>query len=198
MSGIINNLGAVSGVMGSTVGTPAATTAANLGAGALPVGVTGGSGLTLQNTPQFMVRMASSQTHAHDCQCLVNFDTVVYETNAGSWVTATDRWIPAVVGKYVIGIGLHWSNGNANLRQGIVYLRLNGSTVSAVDATPDENFGTRDYREMSQIIDITATSDYLEAYSQLYNSGDSTGTWTVAGAGTVGSHMWGYRIGDDT
>jgi hypothetical protein len=45
MSGILNSTGAVSGILGTTVGTPAATTAATLGAGVLPVGVTGGSGL---------------------------------------------------------------------------------------------------------------------------------------------------------
>jgi len=52
MSGIVNNLGAVSGVVGTTVGQPAhtETNAANVGAGVLPVGVTGGSGLTALGT----------------------------------------------------------------------------------------------------------------------------------------------------
>jgi hypothetical protein len=50
MSGILNETGAVSGVLGTTVGTPAATTAATLGAGVLPVGITGGSGLTALGT----------------------------------------------------------------------------------------------------------------------------------------------------
>ena len=43
MSGIINSTGAKSGVIGTTVG---GTNAANVGSGALPVGVTGGTGLT--------------------------------------------------------------------------------------------------------------------------------------------------------
>jgi hypothetical protein len=169
MSGLIDSAGSKSGVIGAGV----------------PL------------TPQFMVKMTNSQEHAHDCSCLVNFDTVVYETNAGSWVTASDRWIPAAVGKYVIGIGLHWMNGNNNIQQGIVYLKLNGSTtVSAVDTNhyPD-NLGRRHYLECVQIVDVTATSDFFEAYSQQYNASDSSGPWTVSGSSTVSSHMWGYRIG---
>jgi len=50
MSGIMNTTGAVSGILGTTVGTPAATNAADVGAGVLPVGVTGGSGLTALGT----------------------------------------------------------------------------------------------------------------------------------------------------
>jgi hypothetical protein len=50
MSGLLNSTGAVSGVLGTTVGTPAATNAADVGAGVLPVGVTGGSGLTALGT----------------------------------------------------------------------------------------------------------------------------------------------------
>ena len=42
MTGIVNSTGARSGVIGTTVG---GTNAANVGSGALPVGVTGGSGL---------------------------------------------------------------------------------------------------------------------------------------------------------
>jgi len=50
MSGILNSTGAVSGILGTTVGTPAATNAADVGSGVLPVGVTGGSGLTALGT----------------------------------------------------------------------------------------------------------------------------------------------------
>jgi len=42
MSGILNTTGAVSGILGKTVG---GTNAAEIGAGVLPVGITGGSGL---------------------------------------------------------------------------------------------------------------------------------------------------------
>ena len=42
MSGILNTTGAVSGILGKTVG---GTNAADIGAGVLPVGITGGSGL---------------------------------------------------------------------------------------------------------------------------------------------------------
>jgi hypothetical protein len=52
MSGLLNSTGAVSGILGTTVGTPAhtETNAADIGAGVLPVGVTGGSGLTALGT----------------------------------------------------------------------------------------------------------------------------------------------------
>ena len=46
MSGLLNKTGAVSGILGTTVGT---VTAADL-SGVLPVGVTGGSGLTALGT----------------------------------------------------------------------------------------------------------------------------------------------------
>ena len=49
MSGLLNSTGAVSGVLGTTVGTPSSN-AADIGAGVLPVGVTGGSGLTALGT----------------------------------------------------------------------------------------------------------------------------------------------------
>jgi hypothetical protein len=47
MTGVVNQTGARSGILGTTVGTPAATTAATLGAGVLPATITGGSGLQL-------------------------------------------------------------------------------------------------------------------------------------------------------
>jgi hypothetical protein len=49
MSGKVNSTGAVSGIVGTTVGTPSSN-AADIGAGVLPVGVTGGSGLTALGT----------------------------------------------------------------------------------------------------------------------------------------------------
>jgi hypothetical protein len=50
MTGVVNQTGARSGIVGTNVGTPAATNAADVGAGVLPVGVTGGSGLTALGT----------------------------------------------------------------------------------------------------------------------------------------------------
>jgi len=52
MTGIVNSTGAKSGIIGTTVGTPVsvATNAADIGSGVLPVGVTGGSGLTALGT----------------------------------------------------------------------------------------------------------------------------------------------------
>ena len=50
MTGIVNSTGARSGVVGTTVGSPSPTNAADIGSGVLPVGVTGGSGLTALGT----------------------------------------------------------------------------------------------------------------------------------------------------
>ena len=50
MTGIVNSTGARSGIIGTTVGSPSPTNAADIGAGVLPVGVTGGSGLTALGT----------------------------------------------------------------------------------------------------------------------------------------------------
>jgi hypothetical protein len=49
MTGVVNSTGARSGAVGTTVGTPSSN-AADIGAGVLPVGVTGGSGLTALGT----------------------------------------------------------------------------------------------------------------------------------------------------
>ena len=49
MTGVVNQTGARSGIVGTNVGTPSSN-AADIGAGVLPVGVTGGSGLTALGT----------------------------------------------------------------------------------------------------------------------------------------------------
>ena len=84
MSGILNSTGAVSGILGTTVGTPAATTAATLGAGVLPATVTGGSGL--------------DATPLNGRNMIINGGMQIWQRTtsataaSGSAITTVDRW----------------------------------------------------------------------------------------------------------
>ena len=83
MTGIVNSTGARSGIIGTTVGSPSPTNAADIGSGVLPVGVTGGSGLTLLKSARnegLIVKYVSATTVDIDADYLTVFDS----SNVGS------------------------------------------------------------------------------------------------------------------
>ena len=88
MTGIVNSTGARSGIIGTTVGSPSPTNAADIGSGVLPVGVTGGSGLNALTFPAGHILQVVQQTwNDLDTSSSATFDI---PTNGSCAITPLD------------------------------------------------------------------------------------------------------------
>ena len=180
------------------LGTPSAVVLTSA-SGVLPVGVTGGSGLTTFNKPAMEVRLSSDIALVYDAWHRIDFNDTLFSEPAGLYTTgANDGFYPQVAGKYFISVGIHFQNTSAVLKQCILRIdRGDGSTNAAV-ITIDKS-GTnlpqidRDWLQYSGIMELTA-SQKITIYALSY--GNSSGTHNAYANGTqTGSHFSAYRIG---
>ena len=153
MTGIVNKTGARSGIIGTTVGTPAS----------------GGA-----NTPSFLVHTYDmSEYFTVSTFNLVNFTTVAFDTGS-YWDSSSDNWkfLPTdgVSKKYYIYSGLKFQDGGGFRVEGLIY--KNGTAVAR--SRTDE---WTKYSTFWQA--TTVTLDGVDDYVQMYcwygaTSGGST------------------------
>ncbi|WBF78109.1 hypothetical protein MEP401_gp56 [Methylophilales phage MEP401] len=149
-------------------------------------GIAMASGKTLiNNAPVFRAQLISSQTISANTSTKVAFNNAVYDTNS-NYNTSTYRFTPTVAGYYNVGAKCRMASagGNTTLQQ--LYLYKNGSlhnTMMLLDTT------LTTYNELhgADIIYLNGTTDYIELYAYIGNSG---GTPTIVGGGGGNTSFW--------
>ena len=151
-----------------------AVTSAKLASGVLPT-----------NTPAFHATM-STQTLSDGSNTLLNFNTVVFDTNS-NYDTTNKRFTPTVAGKYFIHVSLLYSK--ASSVAGVqVRVRKNGS--DAFRTLQAHFYGNDNQNYMaSGIISCNGSGDYIDVSAQQ----DSGSSVNVDGSTTF-TFFQGYKL----
>ena len=148
------------------------------------------SGIGGTNTPAFSAYLASNQSISNDSFVKVNFDTEIFDTNNAF---ASNRFTPAVVGKYLINAGVRFASGvAANLEIARLALYKNGSHFYEAQFHNQNNPPRRQYLVLNVSVDVTSTSDYFEIYGYLQASHTASGL-IISGKGSGGDSYAYYN-----
>ena len=146
------------------------------------------SGIGGANTPYFWGRNASIQAVSDNTATKLNAITERVDSDNDY---ASSRFTPTETGNYFIfGGGYLNSEGNSNLEIAQIMIYKNGSAISGAFA--EINFRSNPVNQgvfqISTIIDMNGSSDYVELYGQIEAS-DSTG-----GVSAAGTFFGGYKL----
>ena len=144
-----------------------------------------GSTFGQTNTPAFHATM-STQTLSNGSNTLLNFSTVVFDTNS-NYDTTNKRFTPTVAGKYFINVSLLYSK--ASSVAGVqVRVRKNGS--DAFRTLQAHFYGNDNQNYMaSGIISCNGSGDYIDVSAQQ----DSGSSVNVDGSTTF-TFFQGYKL----
>ena len=151
------------------------------------------SGVLPANTPAFMGLLNNSsngQNIPNATNTKVNFDTELFDTDNAF---ASNRFTPAVVGKYLINAGVRFASGvAANLEIARLALYKNGSHFYEAQFHNQNNPPRRQYLVLNVSVDVTSTSDYFEIYGYLQASHTASGL-IISGKGSGGDSYAYYN-----
>ena len=138
------------------------------------------------NTPSFRVILSGNQSIANSTATKITFDTETWDSDG---TFASNKWTPAVAGKYLIVLGGRIS-GFTDAEEFQLYFKKNGSDLNfgqskIVSAGTNPLF----LAQQSTIIEDLSASDYIEGWT-LQNTGsaaDIVSTYTyMAGFKLIG------------
>ena len=139
------------------------------------------------NTPAFSAIGSAVTSVAHDTVVKIAFNTEVFDTDS-TYDTSLYRFTPAVVGKYLMTCLFSWAeNEERTSFRAMIY--VNGGRVLA-NLRPVAYYNTVG---VSGIVDLTSTSDYVEAMGY-QNSGGARNVEAYASLTDYVSYFSGFKI----
>ena len=147
------------------------------------------------NNPSFAVKKGSDvQTLSSNTHTKVTFDTEIFDTDGNF---ANSRFTPTVAGQYFFFAHLHHYNsasGATTQRNTVLY--KNGSPHTYTLRTENNTAGYTIKVEVSAIIEMNGSSDYVEVYAR---GTFSSGTYQIAddtnSGFSNGNTFVGFRLG---
>ena len=135
------------------------------------------------NNPSFAVKKGSDvQTLSSNTHTKVTFDTELFDSNNNF---ASSRFTPTVAGQYYFCADLHhYNSANAATTIRNTALYKNGSVHTHTLRTENSSPGYTIKVEVSAIIEMNGTTDYVEVYAS--DQGLHGGDW---------SHFAGHLLG---
>lgn len=153
--------------------------------GILPI-ANGGTGVTANCS--FQAVRSSTQSINASSTTRVQFNTENFDT-AGTFDTANYRHLPTVAGKYFYKASIQFAAfTNASVNQSIIFGK-NGSRAKAADFRNNAALAQGDTIEISCIIDMDGSSDFVEVYV----SHNDVGAVNIIGDADYNTFL-GYRI----
>ena len=148
----------------------------------------------LKNTPAFFAYSNADQTVSDNSTTKVAINTEVFDSDSDYDHSSNYRFTPTVAGKYFV-YGQVFIQGNAasTLRQATAELHKNGVSVSASPNNMNDNQVYQITSQISTVLDMNGSSDYVELYGYFDSSDSSAGT--LEGHSTLRRTCFGaYRI----
>tara|TARA_Y100001938_G_scaffold122859_1_gene171644 strand:- start:188 stop:730 length:543 start_codon:yes stop_codon:yes gene_type:complete len=147
--------------------------------------------LGIANTPAFEAYRSSNQTPSNDTLTKVQFNTEVYDTDNAYDNSTNFRFTPQVAGKYFAYGSVRGDAESATDLDLIeIYIRKNGTT----QANQAINYGGNDIDNatinISAVVDMNGSSDYLELWIVLRSSAQPT----ILGNSTRQTAFGAYKI----
>ena len=170
------------GQSGDTISIPSGATLNSAGTNTL-------SGIA--NTPAFEAYRSSNQTPSNDTLTKVQFNTEVYDTDNAYDNSTNFRFTPQVAGKYFAYGSVRGDAESATDLDLIeIYIRKNGTT----QANQAINYGGNDIDNatinISAVVDMNGSSDYLELWIVLRSSAQPT----ILGNSTRQTAFGAYKL----
>ena len=167
------------------------------GSGTITIGASGetvsfASGVTGTNYPAFEAHSDSNQSLTDNTYAKVALQTEVLDTNSNFDSSSNYRFTPTVAGKYYIeGQARGSGSNNDTLRNVYAAIYKNGSLYkeSRINFQPNEIELCA--IQVSAIIDMNGSSDYVELYAAV----DVTSGSASLSEGTKANYFLGYRLG---
>ena len=131
---------------------------------------------SMKMTPAFEAYLGGSggQAVSDNTVTLVQANTEVYDTDS-DYDTRTYRFTPQVAGKYMVyGSVLAETGSSSNLNENYLYIKKNGSNITEYEKNFASNPIRIDLIQVSAIIVMNGSSDYLELYGRI-NSASGSG-----------------------
>jgi hypothetical protein len=173
------------GQSGDTISIPSGTTLAVSGT------ATGVGGVM---TPAFEAYKASSASVSNNTAEKMVYDTESFDVGGCYDHSSNYRFTPTTAGKYFVYHTLWMSteaNGNFEVMWGYIY--KNGSSVARQSISAYSSNALRDCSlAVCSVIDMNGSSDYVEAYGQIYDNATSSPPRIVGTA--AGSKFGAYKI----
>jgi hypothetical protein len=121
------------------------------------------------NTPAFEAYLGGSggQSVSDNTVTLVQANTEVYDTDS-AYDTSTYRFTPQTAGKYLVyGSVLAEVGSSSNMNENYIYIRKNGSNITEYENNFESNPVRLNVINVSAIVDMNGSSDYLELYGRI-------------------------------
>jgi hypothetical protein len=160
----------------------------------LPVLQTNGSGVlsfassSAANTPAFFAyRDTSTQSITPATETKVQAQTELFDTNSCYDNSTNYRFTPTTAGKYFI-FGNIFLDGSGYVQEARVKIFKNGSAI----ANSKHQFSSASFAKsvnVSSIIDLNGTTDYVELYGYMTNAGNAG-----FNAGQTECYFGGYKL----
>jgi len=148
-------------------------------------------GAAISNAPAFEAYRSSNQTPSNDTITKVQFNTEVYDTDSAYDNSTNFRFTPQVAGKYFAYGNVRGDAQSATDLDLIeIYIRKNGTT----QANQAINYGGNDIDNatinISAVVDMNGSSDYLELWIVLRASVQPT----ILGNSTRQTAFGAYKL----
>lgn len=145
----------------------------------------------LQNTPAFFAYLSADQSITANTATKANINTEVIDTNNDYDNSTNYRYTPSVAGKYFVfgQLGLA-SNAASTYKEGWIQIRKNGTAIITSVMDMRNGFGFESFVSASMVVDMNGSTDYLEIYGLMDDTGGTT-RFYVRGQN---NHFGAYRI----
>lgn len=181
-----NAIARFNGTSGKLIKNGAAIALGSEVSGALPV-ANGGTGVTA--VPVFAVRRSADQSINTSTLTKVQWDTEITDSNSNFDSSTNYRFQPTVAGTYLVHSRLVYGTGASPMVAGNniqAYIYMNGSPLYGNSTYAG---GQSDVVDISQMIAMNGTTDYLEIYAYHENGAARP----LRGSGY--SSFMGFRVG---
>ena len=125
------------------------------------------SSADMKMTPAFEAYLSStSGTVSNNVVTKVQFNTEIYDTDSNYDNSTNYRFTPTVVGKYFVYAQILMNQGGGSLNYSRIFIYKNGSEYSSRRMEQTTNPADRQGLNISTVIDMNGTTDYLEIFGQ--------------------------------
>ncbi len=144
-------------------------------------------------TPAFEAYKASSGTVSNNTAEKMAYDTESFDVGGCYDHSTNYRFTPTTAGKYFVYQTLWMSTeANGNFEVMWAYLYKNGSSVARQSISAYSSNALRDCSlAVCSVIDMNGSSDYVEAYGQIYDNDTGSSPRIF---GNTGSKFGAYKI----
>jgi len=148
----------------------------------------------LKATPSFEAYNNANQTVSDNTHTKLQFNTEVYDTD-GCYDNSTNyRFTPTVAGKYFVYASGQAETEASQLQFTQISIYKNGSQYAQRNIDFRSNNGLQISANISAIVDMNGSSDYVEIYGKIFKGGGSTIRFKADSTSEKSMQFGAYRI----